>query len=159
MKFRELLRYEIWSKKTTQRIFLGFGIVAFSLLATLGLWYEVDLHWLTKGERDAAKLVLQRVGELQTVVALDDEYKIRDDQAKAALKAAEEIAQTDKDDSIQMRLDICLGGVETEHTEIIEQRLILEGRLHPMANGSDRSELFLIEVGKKSCSALHKELD
>jgi hypothetical protein len=159
MKVRELLRYEIWSKKTTQGIFLGFGIVALSLLVTLGVWYEVDLHWLTKGERGAARLALQRVVELQTVVALDDEYTVRDDKANAALKAAEEVARTDKDDSIQMNLSICLTGVETAHTEIIEQRLILEGRLHPAANGSDRSGLFLIEMGKRSCSALHKELD
>jgi hypothetical protein len=159
MKVRELLQFEIWSKQTTQGIFLGFGIVALSLLVTLGLWYEVDLHWLTKGERDAARLALQRVDELQAVVALDDEYKARDDKANAALKAAEDVAKTDKDDSIHMNLSVCLTGVETAHTEILEQRLILEGRLHPMANGSDRSGLFLIEVGKKSCSALHKELD
>ncbi len=161
MKVRNVLQIEVWSKKTTQNILLGFGIVICSLLVTLMGWYEIDSHWLTKGERDAAKLTLQRTDELQTVVALDQEYKFQDDRANAALKTAAAVGRTDKDGSIQMKLSTCLAGVETAHFEILEQRLILEGKLHPMGNESngDRSALFLIEIGKRSCSELHKELD
>jgi hypothetical protein len=162
MKVRELLRYEIWSKDTTQGILLAFGIIACSLIATSMAWYEFETHWLSKGERDAARLVLQRVNELQNVVALDQEYKVGEDRANAALKAAKEAAKTKKDESIQMNLLVCVTGVEILHGEILEQRLNLDGRPAPMRErieAVERSGLSLIEAGKRSCSALHKELD
>ncbi len=163
MEVRELLRYEIWSKKTTQGILLGFGITVCSLLVTLKVWYEVDSHWLTNGEKAAAKAALQRIDMLQNSNSLTfQEYEVRSKASGIAVDAARLAARTSRDERTQMQLENCLVGFMTVREALIEQQLAQTGKLHQSASDRERSasvEHFLIDSGRRSCEELHKELD
>jgi hypothetical protein len=64
MNLREILQIEIWSRRTTRRIFSILGYVAVALLIGLVIWFEVERHWLTKGERKTASTALRQIDGL-----------------------------------------------------------------------------------------------
>ena len=162
MNVRQLLRYEIWAKETTQKILLGFGIVVCLLLFCSMVWYEVESHWLTKGERIAARVALQRIDALQATDSLsDEEFKIRNDEVNSAIDAAGLAARTSKDEMVAAELIMCFMGTESARMNMMRQRWIQEGKLHQSANDrvSDyQIELFTDTVAHQSCLKLHREL-
>lgn len=73
MKLRELSQTELWSKRTARKVFVGIGIAFWILLLTAGVLYEVEMHWLTPGERSAAKAALVEIDALQNAETMNGE--------------------------------------------------------------------------------------
>ncbi|MGO8757829.1 MAG: hypothetical protein ACLQG3_06865 [Terracidiphilus sp.] len=163
MKIRELLRYEIWSKRTTRKILAVFGIVVAVLaLGFLG-WYEAELRWLTKGERAAAKVALQQIDALQNADSLsDEEFEIRRKQTDLAVDATEKAARTIKDERTYLKLTMCFMGAESARIKVVKQRLIQQGKLHETADEwewFEQGDLRRDTVAHQYCLELHKELE
>ena len=72
MKIRELLQTEVWSNRTSQKIFVGLGIFLGIVVAGYVLWSVVDRNWITPGERSTAKVALGKLDALQDVGFLND---------------------------------------------------------------------------------------
>jgi hypothetical protein len=119
MKIRELLQTEIWNRRTTRKILVGFGIVFGVAAIGLGILYAVEVNWLTAGERNAAKAALTQIDALQDAGPLSDaEFKVRQEQTDAKVKAAQDAAETLKDDSTQETLFWYLAAVELERSKV-----------------------------------------
>ncbi len=110
MKIRELLRYEIWSKKTTRRILIGVVIFIGLIFASNWIWTEYELHWLTSGERKAAKAALAEIDLLAAagIQLSDQEWEARTQQAKTKLEATRKSARTYRDVFVEDDLSLYL---------------------------------------------------
>jgi hypothetical protein len=164
MNVREISQIEIWSKETSRKIFVVFGIVIGLCCVGYGVWYEIEIHWLTRGERDAARVALQQIETLRGANSLSDqEYLDRSKQVQTKLDPADRAAKTYLDQLTQMRLGMCLVGVEDERFRMIVQHS-LERRRLPLYSNADRdydakADALMSELARESCSALHKALD
>jgi predicted negative regulator of RcsB-dependent stress response len=159
MKFRELLRYEIWSKRTTRKIVIGFVIFAGLLYVGWKTWYEFQLHWLTKGERIAAKLALQKIDALQDEDTLsDEELDFRQHEAVAALEAAGNAARTIKDNLVSMELGDCY--LDPMLLKAAKQRLMQQGKWRDRKRDPEEEtiESSLITNAQQNCASVRKEL-
>jgi hypothetical protein len=151
MKIRELLRCEIWSKKTTRRILIG--VVIFIGLIFVGdwIWNEYELHWLTSGERKAAKAALAEIDSLEDTRQLSDqEWEARQQEAKARIEATRRSAKTYRDVLVEDDLSLYLLEVSADHRNLERRR-------------AGRSEIHLNSIfggsTNESRLKLHKELD
>ena len=73
MKVRELLHIDLWSKRTSRKVFVGIGIVFVIVYAGNAALSVVERHWLTPGERSAARAALLQIDELQNLVQSSDQ--------------------------------------------------------------------------------------
>jgi hypothetical protein len=119
MNARELLHYELWSKRTTQKILVAFGVTFTALFLGFWGWQEVSRHWLTKGERTAAQIALQQVDEWRNVDAKSHEFIPAGERTRKALGDAETAARTERDRRTVFQLNIC-------ETTILEDRIRAE---------------------------------
>ena len=149
MNVRGLLQFELWSKKTSRKILVGIGIVFGLLLVCLICWYEVEIHWITPGERDAARAALKEIDAIEDAGPLSEqELKVRTEQAEAVVKLAEAAAQTHRDNSIRMDLDLYLVGVEMERSKVYGEK-----------NQSPEIQAVLTKLKSNHRLTLHKALD
>jgi hypothetical protein len=163
MKIRELLQTEIWSKRTSRKILVGSGIVFGLFLVCFAVWYEAEIHWLTSGERDAARVALKEIDALQDADSLNDqEFRDRSELAEAKVKLAEEAAATYRDNFIQMKLGLYLVSVETERWKIERQKLVLQGRISQGEQHGQQDEAIeslLRDLKRRHQLELHEVLD
>jgi hypothetical protein len=96
MKVRELLQTELWSKRTTRKILVGFAIV----VVGFGVVFTVEVKWLTPGERVAAKQALASLDVLQNLNSGDEDFLKRTTQVHALIDVADQAAWTLRDDRI-----------------------------------------------------------
>ena len=149
MNVRGLLQFELWSKKTSRKILVGIGIVFGLLLVCLICWYEVEIHWITPGERDAARAALKEIDAIEDAGPLSEqELKVRTEQGEAMVKLAEAAAQTHRDNSIRMDLDLYLVGVEMERSKVYGEK-----------NQSPEIQAVLTKLKSNHRLTLHKALD
>jgi type II secretory pathway component PulM len=114
MTIRELLQIEIWSKRTTRKILIGFGIVAVGLVD----WFAINKYWITPPERNAARAALAQIDLLQNFAQMDDaEYDTRVLKAKGNIDAAKEAAFTSRDEMIAAELGIYLLQIDVERSD------------------------------------------
>jgi hypothetical protein len=163
MNIRELLQIELWSKRTSRKILFVFGVVFAASAFGFFTWFEVEVHWLTNGERAAAKVAFQRIDALQHADPMsNEEFKIRSDEVDTAVSAAENAARTKKDESISVELMMCSMGAESVRMKKLKQGWIQQGKMSETAKDrelDDQIQLFTDSLVKQSCSQLHKELD
>jgi hypothetical protein len=167
MNIRELLQIEIWGKRTTRKILVVFGIVFAIAVVGFGALYLVEVNWLTRGERSAAKAALVQIDALQDAGPLsDEEFKVRQDQADAKVQAAKDVAKTLKDDSTQEMLFWYLAGVELERSKIQNKKrteeLVQQGRTRRRNTNEENEkkiDALLSDLKHAGRAALHKELD
>jgi hypothetical protein len=163
MNLRELLRYEIWSKRKTRKIFAAFGIGFAVWFLGFLVWQVVSGIWLTKGERAAAKVALQRVEIMGNSDPLShEEWLAQSEEARVAVDAAERAARTKRDERTWEKLVGCSIGLEAAQAKVIEQKLIEQGKLHETAVAQESRQKLadkMDALGRKSCLDLHKELD
>ena len=162
MKIRELLRQEIWSKASSQKIFVAFGILIF--VVVLGGYSVIGIseHWLTPCERTAARMALAELDSPRQSGSLSNkDFSARTKLAEGSVDEASGAARTRRDrkivaDLMAYQLDIVVTRVLTERHGLFEHRNIgivdgeqkLSGmmKLSGMNENSDRLKL-------------HKELD
>jgi hypothetical protein len=160
MTLRKLLQIEIWSKRTTRRIwfFLLVCIVVFFV------WKLIDANWLTQKERVVARNALHRIEILNDANSSDVEALKREHQeVETAIQNAEAVAVTQRDKLISMDLTACSMGLESKWMDLIRQKLIQTERIKK--SSADREErdkklsIMLQSVSQNACLNLHKELD
>jgi hypothetical protein len=161
--FRELMKYELWSKRTTRKILSVICVIFVVLFLGFFGWRELSMHWLTKDERAVAKIALQRIDALHAAESLSDqEFESRRNEADSAVDSSEKAVMTRKDEIINVELTMCLMGFESARVKMVEQRLIEQGKLRETANewaGRQQSELLTDTLAHQYCLDLHKELD
>jgi len=162
MNVRELLRYELWSKRTTRRILAVLAVILVVTALGFVAWYEIDLHWMTSGERAAAKAALHQIDVLQDAGSLsDEEFKTRRDEGDSAVNAAESAIRTTKDEKTYLALLMCSVGAGSARDGAVEQRLVEQGKLHESKDAWERhqeSDLRMEILAHRYCSELHKIL-
>jgi hypothetical protein len=97
MTLRELLQREIWSKRTTRRIWIVSACMAVLGLVVFG-WHQLDTHWLTPPERAAGRAALQEIEVLEG--ASDQQFDSQEQKASRVIEAAEKAAWTRRDRQI-----------------------------------------------------------
>jgi hypothetical protein len=163
MKIRELLRYELWSKRTTRKLLIGIGIVVAVVAFGLGAWSVVSRIWLTPEERRAAKIALKQVDALQNTGSLsNEEYAKLDKQAGRSVEDALQAALTRRDRAVAMKLLIyqtatTLERFAAERAELAKQRHLPP----PDSDPIQRESLDVIKSmqGPNASEALHQILD
>ena len=146
MKIRELLHKEIWSKRTSRKILIGFGIVVVGFV----VWNALDGHWITPPERNAARAALAQIEVLQNSKEMSDaEYEEGTRRAKERVDTAEQAAWTSRDKLIAASL---LGYLAVTDMQRSEQK-----SPHPRPNlfaarGREMSQILLEH-------SLHQALD
>jgi hypothetical protein len=166
MKVRELLQIELWSKRTSRRILVGFGIV-FGLVAVgLGVLFAIERYWLTRGERNAAKVALVQIEALQSCVSCgDQEFDARDKQVEQSVEIASQAGLTDRDEGVSRSLLVYLDMIESEHQEPQITRMIQErDERYPQSPDScpaleESMRLYEKQMTRLLHSELHKALD
>jgi hypothetical protein len=151
MKIRELLKYELWSRRTTRQIFVGLGTVIGLIFVGFWVWNKVELHWLTSGERNAARTALADIDSMEDTAPLtDQEWEARKQQVKTKVEATAAAARTYRDTLMEMDLSLYFLDVEKDHVNLQRRRAgKQEIHINPAFSGSTN------EIRLK----LHKELD
>jgi apolipoprotein N-acyltransferase len=130
MKVRELLQIEIWSKRTSRKILVWFGVVFGVLVVGFVSLYEIERHWLTPGERSAAKVALAQIDGLQDFASLSDEdFNAREKQAEAKVEDAKQAAVTERDDWVAFELSFYLDDTQSDQREIRDAVFMWERHL------------------------------
>ena len=157
MKVRELLQIEIWSKRTSRKILVWFGVVLAVVVVGYVFWGVLSWYWLTPGERNAARAALVQFDALQDSGSLsDEEFSARAKQAERSMDNAFRAAWTTRDRMIFFKLegyqlDIVVKRWQMRRQELSQQRKTSltdsDRKLNELmkssginVNGSDRME-------------------
>ena len=160
MKIRELLQIEIWSKRTTRKILIGFGIV----VVGIGLWFYFDAYCLTRGERNSARMALLQIDSLQIQASglNDKDFDARIQQTQGYVETAEHSAWTSRDKIVSSTLSGYLSLIKSEREEL-EQRKLMQERNVSLAKSeqdmNEKSNLSGIQVRSFLSVVLHSSLD
>ena len=101
MKIRELFQTELWSKRTTRKVLVGFAVLIAALFIVFGTWYEVEWHWITPGERSTAKAALVEIDLLQNAESMNGkEFDSQEQKAQLKFDAARDSIRTHRDKEI-----------------------------------------------------------
>jgi hypothetical protein len=108
------LQKEIWSKGTSRKILIGFGIV----FVGFRVWYALDRYWITPPERIAARAALVQIEVLRNSEEMSDaEYDVGTRRAKESVDKAEQAAWTSRDKLIAAALFGYLAGRDLQRSE------------------------------------------
>jgi hypothetical protein len=114
MTIRDLLQIEIWSKRTSRKILIGFGLVIVGLVVL----YVLDRYWITPAERKAGRVALVQIEVLQNSKEMSDaEYDAGDLRAKGSVETAKRAAFTSRDEMIAAELGIYLLQIDVERSD------------------------------------------
>jgi hypothetical protein len=163
MNVRELLRREIWSKRATRKILVGFGIAFWIVTIGLGALFVVERSWVTPGERRTGRDALMQIEALRNSGSISDEdFDLRDKQVRGRIEVAEKAARTYRDARIADSLDFYLGETETVRMNI-KMRNLREQRNLPIKQSQreleEKISLMETQVTQFLRSELHKALD
>jgi hypothetical protein len=159
MKLRELLQIELWSKRTTRRILVGFVVAVIAF----GVVFTVEVKWTTPGERDAAKRALAELDALQKLDSGNyQESAKKTFQADKMIDAADQAASTLRDERIVRELrsysDWIQYTANVAETRRIEKRLP-GGKTDANQVLDQQADVLNGMVGVLSSGMLHKALD
>ncbi len=159
MRVRELLRYEIWSKRTTRKILIGIGVVVAGYFA----WVVVEEHWISPGEHKAGSEALVQIEALKTIdPEKDKDFALGVQQAKQKIETAKEVAWTTRDTFLSLDLSMYLLATELDRkTPAIREKLQQKNATLSDSRQKLLGELKSVNAGLNSqlSARLHKELD
>jgi hypothetical protein len=146
MKVRELLQTELWSKRASQKILVGIGIVFGLLIA----WYLVERCVLTPGERAAARTALAQIDGMQNVNSFSDEdFSARDAQAQRQVEVVQQAGWTRRDKAIGSRLSAYLGLTEIDRESFKNMKELGQGH-NSQSYSNEKLGEEIDSMGKKS---------
>ena len=162
MTIRELLQIELWSKRTTRKIFVGLAIVFGTVLVAGGSLFAVEFYWLTPTERKVAQPALAHIDELEKFDPESAEFASRTNQAQGEVDAALRVTKTIRDQRVANALGCYLLMFQME-TDDAKMRRLMQQR-YPQRVIADReqdkaSATQSINVRAFLRSILHKALD
>ncbi len=163
MSFREILKTELWSERTSRRILLVLGFVVVLIFAVNEIRGLVNAYWLTHRERQMARIALQQIDSLQGADSLSDEdFNNRVQQVQVRIDEAEKAAWTTRDTITAMGLGMCLVPYESKRIATIRVRLAQEGQTKKAVAEAEEDRLSKMSSEQQSrmlCDMLHKDLD
>jgi hypothetical protein len=113
MNVRELLRYELWSRRTTWKILIVSTVV---LALGYGIWQAYDRYWITSGVREPGRKALAQIDELQTLTAsCDASFDAKAQWVDREIKAGDQKAHTFRDFAALFQLTEYLGNTRLKH--------------------------------------------
>jgi hypothetical protein len=149
MDVRKLLRTEIWSKRASRWILLGFCILLVGLFA----WAELENDWLTPSERKAARTALVEMDSLQNSGGLTDQ------QYEEEEKRVEEKVQVAKKASWTFRDELIADGLgNTLKMNLLERKQKSDERLKELAAQDEGRTRAIHELHELENARLHAEL-
>lgn len=162
MKLRELLQTELWSKRNTRKILVALGIAFAVMFLTAGLLYEVEMHWLTPGERSAAKAALVEIDALQNAETMNGaEFHLAEKKAQQKLQTAKDARRTYRDLEAVAVLSTYLI-LTTNHWDEARYELdfpVSSSEIDANRRFDSEHRQSIIEMRRRLRSVLHKELD
>jgi hypothetical protein len=163
MSFREILKTEIWSERTSKRILLILGFVVVLIFAGNEIRGLINAYWLTNHERQVARIALKQIDSLQNADSLSDaEFQSRINQAQTRIDDAENAAWTTRDTATAMGLGMCLMPYEAKRIEMNRARLVQEGRIKKELAETENDQVSRISSEQTShmlCNIVRKDLD
>ncbi len=130
MTLREVLQIELWSKETSRRILVISGVLIGVLVLGSLSFYEIDTHWFSARERNAATAALKQVDVLQSFGSLSDqEFEAKSKEAEAAVHAAEKAAVTERDRQLAFLISMYLEETRADHGELQLALMMWERRI------------------------------
>ncbi len=162
MNARELLQIVILSKRTVRKILVVCGISFAVLFLSAGVLYEAEMHWLTPGERSAAKAALVEIDALQNAETMNgEEFDFAEKKAQQRFQAARDAQRTYRDLEVVGVLSYYF--ILTTYRWDEARRELEFPVSSSEINSNRRSEIehrqSNIEMRKQLRSVLHKELD
>jgi hypothetical protein len=158
MKIRELLQTELWSKRTSRKVLVGFGIVLGVVIAGSVLWSVVDRNWITPGERSAARIALGKLDALQDAGLMNTkEFVVWAKLAGNKVDAARQVARTTRDRMIVAELMNFQSAVVAN--QAMAQRQVLAQQHNSRREPGQWMQGFAIAGIGFDSSKLHKALD
>jgi hypothetical protein len=127
VKIRELLQIEIWSRRTTRKLFIGFAIVVAAVLT----WFGVNGYLLTPGEREAGRTALAQIDSLRTQGFGGDpkDFEVRKQKVQQAVENAEQAAWTTRDKRISKALSLYLGMMDMSWDRVKMDRSLAHNQI------------------------------
>jgi hypothetical protein len=158
VNFRGLLRFEIWSNRTTRKIFAVIGLV----IVVFCTWCAIERYWLTPGERNMARKALTQIDSMQNFDSMSNEtFNAEDRQAKSAAEVASQTARTWRDKRIALGLWGYLGLTEINQDDRQRRKLLqplLDQKFPNQARSNQASALDMETMGKKARLLVRLEL-
>jgi hypothetical protein len=155
MTLRELLRYEIWSKRTTWKIFVFTAIV---LVLGFALWDGYERYWITRGLRESCRGTLIEIDELHKLsTSCDGNFETKAKRVERELKIADQKEHTFRDIDLLFQLTNYFEDARVTHWRACKQEAFgaIEKGHEPLRELDDRMLSSETEMKQR----LHKELD
>jgi hypothetical protein len=128
MSLRGLLHYEIWSKRTTRRIFAVSGIFVGVFLALAAF----EMFWTTPGERVVGSAALAQIDELERLEPESPQFDAQSKTAEGMVASATKIASAVRDRKIASALGAYLMLVTMERDDVEMRKHMQEfEKTHP----------------------------
>ena len=145
-----------------RKIFFGIGIAFAVLFLTVGVLYEVETHWLTPGERSAAKAALAEIDALQNAETMNgEEFDLADKKAQEKFQTAKDAQRTHRDLEVVASLStyLILTTYRWDETRYELEFPVSSSEINAKRRSEIEDRQSNIEMRKRLRSALHKELD
>jgi hypothetical protein len=173
MTLREILQTELWSKQTTRKMLSGLWRVLKPVVVVLGsaavlllLVYEVESHWLTKGEREAGRVALERAEKLESLCYCRcEQFAATNEEAKKAIEDARSKAWTLRDRGLVDWLELYRWDVDMENGADMREARITKFQverhlqLHPDPESEEKLRALSSEEHRILRDELRKMLD
>ena len=160
MRFRELLQTEIWNKRISWKILVGFGVALGIVLAGFIYWRVVDQNRITPGERSDARAALVQLDALQDAGFLRTEiFALRAKETGRMVDDARQAARTARDRKIVAELVSYQSTIVANHAYEEKQALAQQQNSNRKPNEWTKSLGFGIVGIDFDSRELHKELD
>ena len=163
MNLRELLQYELWSKRTHRKILVWFGIVLGSLVVVVGIWLAIEWFWLTSGERRTGREALVQIDALQNLEpATGNDFDLAAQKAEGSVQVATNAAWTLKDKRVCAALGAYLVISEMKRDDERMQRLMQERHVSQSDSSllwDEKMKMQEIETRRLIRLTLHRVLD
>jgi len=158
MKIRGLLQTGFWSKRTTRKILVGFGIFLGVVVVGSVLWSVLDRNWITPGERNAARSALGTLDGLQDAGFLDDkEFVVWAKLAGRRVDDARKAARTTRDRKIVAEFMSYESTIVANH--MFQQKQVLAQQQNSSRKPGQWIQGFALAGIDYDARELHKALD
>ena len=125
MNLRELLRTELWSKRTTRKILVRSGLVLGVVVVVLAIWLSAEWYWLTPGERKSSKAAIAQIDSMQAFESMSQpQFDSMAKQAEEKVEVAKHAAWTIRDKDAAYSLEAYLFLTTTEQEGLQRRREI-----------------------------------
>ena len=138
-------RWSVSGSGVLRLLLVTFGGLFAIILIAAAVWF-VSAAWITPRERRVALNALDCISEVKHAGAIDDgAYQVKIRSAEDAVKRAQRVAFTSRDNSIATGVNVQLMWVEMARADAANTKLLKERGINPPCEAStgDRMEILM----------------